>query len=134
MIEILRSKGFWMTILVGSFIGAITGILLPNEIDKYQISEYGYVCPPGSFKNGMPAITKPSDSLGLSDFRRIFLGKSNKARFEGIIVKRNWKVGVIHEDIERGLIQVLVDSKGSGDFTEPCWIMSDHFSKKPCSN
>lgn len=134
MIGILKSRGFWMIILVGSIASAIVAIALPNEKDKYLVREYGYVCPPASFKRGMPAIINPNDSVGLSDFHRLIAGESDRARFDGIIVKRDWKVGIIQEDFERGLIQVLVDPKGGGDFSKPCWIMNEHLSEKPCNN
>lgn len=132
MEEIFKSKGFWVTILVGSFIGAFIALVMPSESDQYEITEFGYLCPPDVFRNGMPAIINPEDSVGLYDFRNLMDGKSNRARFKGLIVKRNWRVGLIKEDRDQGLIQVLVDPKGGGNLVKACWVLSNHFKERPC--
>lgn len=108
MKDLFLSKVFWITILTFSILGAITSLLITAFEEEPVIKDYGYLCPQNpDFKKVVPAITNPEDSIALHDFQRLMSSASDRARFEGILIPIGSKVGLLKNDMDKDLVEII---------------------------
>lgn len=128
MKELFLSKGFWISILIFSILGAIASLLITAFEEEPVIKDYGYLCPQNpDFKKVIPAITNPEDSVALYDFQRLMSGASERARFEGILIPIGSKVGLLNNDMDKSLVEIIqLGSK------ETAWLRRIDIQVKAC--
>ncbi|MCR9152571.1 MAG: hypothetical protein NXI09_00555 [Bacteroidetes bacterium] len=128
LFDLFKSKGFWIVIVIGSILGALTSLSIGIFVKKPPILGYGYICPKNTdFKHSLPIIVNPEDSVGFYDYSNLMSGNSNRARFKGVILPIGGQVAITAVDSMKRMTKVLsLDGDQSG------WVFSEDLQNEAC--